>query len=195
MLFFQYEKYSKERANNILNSVFHYKCNIPSLSNKWCPSAIQELPLESGNPLWWPLPRLCSLALTKSHDQSVQVDGGPVLGSGNHATCSHDTQHPSTAEPFHIPITSHQPPFVTLTARLFGLYGWTSTFAPEAITRWKIGHRPLQTIPSPMHSFNIRFPVFLPATIFIIPNGMEIHRISITCKEKWMYLKLGKHSC
>lgn len=47
------------------------------------------------------------MVLTESHDHSVQVDGGPVLGSGNHATCSHDTQHPSIAEPFHIPIAFH----------------------------------------------------------------------------------------
>lgn len=145
--------------------------------------------------MWWPLSRLCSLALIKSHNHSTQVDGGPVLGSENHTICSHDTQHPLIAKPFHIPITSHQPPFVTLTARLFGLYGWAPTFGPEAITRWKIGHRLLQTIPSPMYYSNIRYPVFLPSSIFVIPNGTEMHRICITCKGKWMCFQLGKHSC
>lgn len=115
-----------------------------------------------------------------------QCAGGWRTSTGIRQSCYMFSWHPAPlyCRAFSYSYCFSLPPFVTLTARLFGLNGWAPAFGPEAITRWKIGHRPPQTIPSPIHSFKIRFPVFLPSSIFIIPNGTVRHRISITCKRK-----------
>lgn len=94
------------------------------------------------------------LPLTSNEVPRLQRASGWSQGrqqNSHQATASyipHDIQQSSILEhPFHICITSLQPCCVTITAHLFGLHGQTPRFGPEAITRWKIGHKPPQTTP------------------------------------------------